>query len=615
MIQEGYLKTILFISLLASIAIPAYTGLYIYPQSRDLIIKQVEHEATLLAKHLSTTLFKDVKSLQNEILPEEFIQEVEVVLHDFELYKIKTFSSSGRVIYSSDADDIGELNQRTYFQDIVTKGNIYGKIVNKQERSLEDEVVNRDVYEIYVPIMKDNTFNGAFEVYYDVTKGMQQIRSLKWRNYAISGVCSLTLLLIILFSFYNLSRSLEQVQFESRERERAEKEKRIMENKLMRAQKMEAIGLMAGGVAHDLNNILSGIVSYPSLLLEKVPKGSTSYQTIKIIQESGQRAAAVVADLLTIARGVASSRTVTNLNEIVANYLSSIEFEKLISRFPDIEVKQQLDPALMFINCSPIHINKVVMNLVTNAIEAIDTDGTMRITTANRYLDTPMKGYETIREGDYVVLAISDDGPGISDSDLDRIFEPFYSSKKMGRSGTGLGLTVVWNSVHDHHGYINITSGDQGTVFTLYFPALKDKPSKQEAKKPLAKFQGNGEKILVVDDESHQRIIVESLLQHLGYTVATVSSGEGAITYLQNNTADLVVLDMVMHPGMNGRQTYEQIIKTHPAQKAIITSGYAEDIEVRKVLDLGAGLYLKKPFIIDQLAEAIYTELSKNLSS
>lgn len=502
--------------------------------------------------------------------------------------------------------------RKDYFHNNVAKGFLYTKIVNKEEKSLEDEILERDVIEIYVPVSKKNRFTGAFEIYYDITEGIQQLHELKLRNYAISGSCSLLLFLIILFSLKNVSDSLQKIQHEISERERTEKEKNLIESKLHRAQKMEAIGLMAGGVAHDLNNILSGIVSYPSLLLAKTPKDSPSYEALTTIKEAGQRAAAVVEDLLTIARGVASKRTPANLNNVIDDYLSSIEYQKTASRFTDVSVLKKLEPELLSIQCSPIHINKVVMNLVTNAIEAIEGKGNVLVTTTNQYLDSSLKGYDTICVGEYVVLTITDNGPGISEKDLDRVFEPFYSSKVMGRSGTGLGLTVVWNTVHDHDGYINISSKDNETVFELFFPAIRLEPDEQEKRTPLNKYKGNGEKILVVDDEEQQRLIIQSLLKHLNYDVTIVASGEEALEYMQDHYADLLILDMIMAPGMNGRQTYDQIAQIHPGQKAIISSGYAENNEVQMVQKMGAGQYLKKPFIIDQLAKAVYEELHQN---
>jgi CheY-like chemotaxis protein len=251
------------------------------------------------------------------------------------------------------------------------------------------------------------------------------------------------------------------------------------------------------------------------------------------------------------------------------------------------------------------------MNLVLNAMEAVEDNGNIIIATTNRYLDKPLKGYDDVRIGEYAVLAVSDDGPGISSDDLKRIFEPFYTKKVMGRSGTGLGLTVVWNTVRDNRGYIDVRSGDSGTSFELYFPITREESIVEEQRLNIEDYMGNGERILVVDDEAIQRDLACKFLTRLGYSVNAVSSGEKAVAYLKEHAADLVMLDMIMDPGINGRETYERIIKIHPQQKAIIVSGFSESEEVKKTQKIGAGQYIKKPYLIEKLGIAVRDELKK----
>ncbi len=394
------------------------------------------------------------------------------------------------------------------------------------------------------------------------------------------------------------------------DRKQAEEEKKIIEEKLRRSQKMEAIGLMAGGVAHDLNNILSGIVSYPELLLLKLPADSPLRKPIKTIQESGNRAAAVVSDLLTVARGVASVQEIANLNDLINEYLISAEHIKIKAAKSSVVVKSKLATDLFNISCSSIHIKKVLMNLIINAFEAIELSGTIVISTANRYVDTPVKEGGI---GNYVVLSISDNGSGISRDNLERIFDPFYTKKMMGRSGTGLGLTVVWNTMQDHDGYIDVKSNEKGTIFELYFPAVKDATSETKEEPEPAYLQGNGESILVVDDEQTQREVAYHMLTLLGYEVESVSGGEEAVEYVKKQPVDLLLLDMIMEPGINGRETYEKILNIHPGQKAIIASGWAESAEVKKAKDLGVAEYIRKPYTIAQIGQAIKEALKKDM--
>lgn len=393
------------------------------------------------------------------------------------------------------------------------------------------------------------------------------------------------------------------------EQKRAEKERKIMEDKLRRSQKMESLGLMAGGVAHDLNNILSGIVNYPELILMSLPEDSPLVKPIKAIRESGKSAAAVVDDLLTLARGVSSTRENSNLNTIVNEYLESPEFYNLTSLHCHVAFRAELEPRLLNINCSSIHIKKCVMNLVTNAAEAIRDRGEIVVSTRNQYCDSPLPGHPEMRQGEYAVLSVADTGTGIPEESLERIFEPFYSRKVVGRSGTGLGLAVAWNTVQDHQGGITVASGSGGTTFELYFPATREDLSVIPETVDIALFKGKREKILVVDDDQGQRNIVIQILDLLNYSGLAVSSGEEAVEHLRRDKADLVILDMVMAPGMNGCETYRKILELYPRQKAIITSGYSESSDVQQVLALGARGFVKKPYLVGRIAAVIQDTL------
>ena len=396
------------------------------------------------------------------------------------------------------------------------------------------------------------------------------------------------------------------------ELKRAEQEKRDLEARLQRAQKMEAIGTLAGGVAHDLNNILSGIVSYPELLLMDIPPDSPQRKPILTIQKSGERAAAIVQDLLTLARRGVVTTKVINLNAVIAEYLKSPEYENLKTHHPDVQVKSSLKTNLMNMLGSPVHLSKTVMNLVTNAAEAIHDIGEIMISTENRHVDNSLNGYDKIKQGDYVILRVSDTGIGIPSKDLERIFEPFYTKKVMGKSGTGLGMAVVWGTVKDHKGYIDVRSVEgKGTTFTLYFPVIRQELPGDEPAFSIQDIMGKGETILVVDDVEAQREIASQILTKLGYSVVSVSSGEEAVDYMKNHAADLLVLDMIMEPGMDGLDTYKKILEIHPHQKAIITSGYSETQRVKEAQRLGATSYVKKPYLLEKLGKVIRTELDK----
>lgn len=389
-------------------------------------------------------------------------------------------------------------------------------------------------------------------------------------------------------------------------------DQKLLEDRLQRSQKMEAIGTLAGGVAHDLNNVLSGIVSYPELLLMDLPESSPLKKPILTIQESGKRAAAIVQDLLTLARRGVSVSEVVDLNKIIHQYLNSLECKNLLSQYRNISIETNLESNLFNLLGSPVHLTKTVMNLLSNAVEVMPNGGKVTITTKTCYLDKQKSGYETINEGEYVCVSIKDTGIGISKADVNKIFEPFYTKKVMGLSGSGLGMSVVWGTVKDHNGYIDVESSiNRGTTFTLYFPVVRKDIAKSEPDVKIQEYMGYGESILIVDDIEEQRVISSGILKRLGYKVRTVESGEEAVQYLGNNFVDLLVLDMIMDPGMDGLETYKEILKLHPQQNAIIVSGFSESLKVKEALKRGAHCYIKKPYTIEKIGLAVRSALEQ----
>lgn len=393
---------------------------------------------------------------------------------------------------------------------------------------------------------------------------------------------------------------------------RTAEEKRELEVRLQRAQKMEAIGTLAGGVAHDLNNILAGLVSYPELLLMDLPPESPFVKPLLTIKKSGERAASIVQDLLTLARRGVNTTEVVPLNRVILDYIRSPEYRSLTAEHPGFEVKTALAEDLFNITGSPVHLSKTIMNLITNAAEAMPGGGIVRIATENLYVDRPIRGYDDVEEGDYVALSVSDTGVGISSKDLERIFEPFYTKKVMGRSGTGLGMAVVWGTVKDHHGYIDVQSTEgRGTTFTLHFPVTRRDLAADPIPQSIQDYPGKGESVLVVDDVQEQREIASLLLTKLGYRVAAVQGGEEAVEYLKERPVDLLLLDMIMSPGIDGLEAYRRILQVRAGQKAIIVSGYSETERVREALRLGAGGYIKKPYALQNIAAAVRKELDR----
>jgi PAS domain S-box-containing protein len=387
-------------------------------------------------------------------------------------------------------------------------------------------------------------------------------------------------------------------------------DKKELESQLKRSQKMETIGILAGGVAHDLNNILSGIVSYPELILTDLPEDSPLIRPISTIKKSGERAATIVQDLLTLARRGLTNTEILNFNTIISNQLKSPEFEKLRSLHPNVQIETNFERDLLNVKGSAAHLSKAIMNLLTNAAEAMPSGGNISISTENIYIDSGIMKHEYIKEDEYVAIEITDEGIGISTEDIDRIFEPFYTKKVTGRSGTGLGMAVVWGTVKDHSGYVDVKSSvGKGSTFTLYFPATREHLPADKTLFNIQDYMGNSEFILVVDDIEEQREIASLALRKLGYHVLTLSSGEEAVEYIKDNSVDLLLLDMIMDPGIDGLDTYKKILDIYPGQKAIFVSRFSENERVREARQLGAKLYIKKPYTLEKIGVAVREEL------
>jgi two-component system cell cycle sensor histidine kinase/response regulator CckA len=375
---------------------------------------------------------------------------------------------------------------------------------------------------------------------------------------------------------------------------------------------MEAIGTLAGGVAHDLNNTLSGIISYPELLLLDLPEGSRLHKPLQLIRRAGQDAAAIVQDLLTMARRGVAVTEIQNINTIVSNQLASPEFLQMLHHHSNVKLKIDIDHDVRNIKGSGPHLAKSVMNLINNAAESMPEGGTISISTADVSLSQSYQGYERVVEGEYITITVADEGVGISEDEMTHIFEPFFTKKKMGRSGSGLGMSVVYGTVKDHLGFIDIASEPgRGSIFTLYFPVTDDIESKDIVPFSLDTLMGEKQTILIVDDSAAQREIAQTILKRLNYSVATVSSGEEAVNYVQETATDLLVLDMIMDPGIDGLETYRRISTFKPNQKIVVVSGFSETASVNALLQQSGGKYLKKPYTIEQLGRAVRKSLKQ----
>lgn len=386
-----------------------------------------------------------------------------------------------------------------------------------------------------------------------------------------------------------------------------------LEDRLAQSEKMEALGRLAGGVAHDLNNVLTGIVAYPDLLLLKIPEDDPMRKKVTAIKKSGQKAAAIVEDLLSLSRRGVNKFTPLNISTLLNDIMESPEVERLKVYHPEVKLKFSQGKDVPSISGAEYQISKVVINLLTNACEAMPSGGSIYMST--RYESSskgPLK-YKNIPDGDYAVLSVSDEGIGISKEDQKKIYEPFFTSKVMGRSGTGLGMAVVWGTIQDHNGYIELESKPgEGTTFEIYLPALSESDAFENEINGKSSITGKGEKIIILDDEQIQLEIAEALFSELNYKVRTVSQPENVVKEIRDFEPDILILDMILSDKLDGLDVYRDILSQNLNVNTIIVSGFSESERVTEAISLGVKRYIKKPFTVDEIGRAIRDVLDKN---
>jgi PAS domain S-box-containing protein len=388
-------------------------------------------------------------------------------------------------------------------------------------------------------------------------------------------------------------------------------EHKEMAEKLRQAQKMEAIGTLAGGVAHDLSNILAAVVSYPDLLLMDLPAENHMVGPLKKIRQAGYRATAIVQDLLTLARRGVAVAEVINLNDIVRDYFKSPEYDDLMARYPQVAVEADLAPNLVDIKGSAVHLTKTLMNIFNNAAEAMYQGGIIRIFTGNASV-SPDDARLKSNSAEHAVLTIVDDGVGIAPEDLKHIFEPFFTKKAMGRSGTGLGMAIVWATVQDHNGFIEVHSQyDTGTTVQIFLPGTSEPRKIGPTISSIDQLRARGERILVVDQQSEQRQIASQMLTKLGYEVDAMESIEDAVDHVRAYKPDLVIIDVTPEPDSQTLSACRRLIEHHRNQCTVFTSGFSRPIQLEQTPFCDIEAFISKPFSLIEVASVVRGELDR----
>ncbi len=357
-------------------------------------------------------------------------------------------------------------------------------------------------------------------------------------------------------------------------------------------------------MAHDFNNLLSPLMAYPELIREELPRDHPALAYLSSIEKSTEQIADINQQLLTLGRRGHYNQKVLNLNEIVLLAIKEVDRQS-----GTVICETDLCENLMNVMGGGAQIHRVISNLLANAQDAIQGIGQISIKTENYYVDDTAIAYSRVPKGEYVKLTVSDTGCGIPESIIEKIFDPFFTSKTTDKKrGSGLGLSVVDSVMKDHGGYLDLSSKvGHGSSFYLYFPVTREDAKDGESDQST----GGTETVLIVDDDEVQCDVCSKLLEKLGYQVSTVESGEKAIEFLRKNPQDLLILDMIMPPGIDGTETYRRVLEIQPNQKAIIVSGFSETELVLDAQKLGAGAFVKKPVTKKAIAAAVRTELDR----
>ena len=393
------------------------------------------------------------------------------------------------------------------------------------------------------------------------------------------------------------------------ERQRVEEEKRQLEIQLQQAVKMESIGLLAGGIAHDFNNLLTSILGNAEMAQAVLPADSSLAAPLREILKAGNSAAALTRQLLAFSRKQIIQPRLIDLNDLI------IQMNTMLFRLigEHITFKTALGQDLAPIKVDPGLVEQILINLVVNARDAMPDGGTLTVETTGVRLGGKYQALHLASEsGKYVMLAVSDDGPGMTAEVKARLFEPFFTTKPKGR-GTGLGLATTYGAVKQSGGHIEVYSElGKGTTFKIYFPAAS---GSVETLEPIEAVTPTGdETVLLVEDDPDVRLLSSEMMLSLGYRVIAAASGDQALEMVtqRKEPIHLLLTDVVL-PGMNGRQLAEKLTVIHPETRVLFTSGYTEDIIVyRGVLDQGLS-FIGKPYSRDSLAAKVRQILDRSV--
>jgi PAS domain S-box-containing protein len=546
----------------------------------------VEHVKDL--KDRAVEMTKLNQQLQQEITQKNNLKELEEELSDTNKFLTSILESSSSVsILSTD------LEQNVLFWNKGAE-KIFGyqakEIVGRRKIDIlyPDEKVRREVEDIRSLIVERRNVQRELR---EITKDGRTI----WVNLNLSPR----------FDERGKVMGILGIGEDITEGKQAEEEQKKLESQLQHAQKMEALGTLAGGIAHNFNNLLMGIQGNASLMLLQTEQDSPRYQQLQSIEKLVDSGSLLTRQLLGYAREARYEIRTLNLNHLVKETSDTFALTK-----KNINVHRELADDLHAVMADQGQVEQILWNLYVNAADAMPAGGELFLTTMN-VTDTHMaEKLDTVRPGSYVLLSVVDTGIGMDKETMERMFEPFFTTKEKAK-GTGLGLSSVYGMVKAHSGYIDVESQKgKGTSFYIYLPATEIEMPEEKARSE--EVEKGKETVLFVDDEPLILEVSKEMLESLGYTVLTARGGKEAIGTFRahHERIDIVILDMIM-PDMDGDEVYHHLKKIDPAIKVILTSGYGIDARTSEILKGGCDGYIQKPFDIKGLSQELRGPLDR----
>ncbi len=407
----------------------------------------------------------------------------------------------------------------------------------------------------------------------------------------------------------HLRRALEA------ERASADERQRETRDALRRAERMSSLGVLAGGTAEDLSNILLPVVAHAAALQDLLGNTHAGRELAQSILEAGQRATAVLEDLKAIGTSIKYTKEQVSLNQLVSEFVESENCMRLKAAFPDIRFDVKLGDALPSVAGSTHALGRSVGHLLTFIVESMRRGGTLKIETRAERLERAVGRYGVAIPGEYVVLTITDSAPPLSEENMERLFEPFYNRSVMGRQlSSGLGMTFVHRVVTDHGGLIDLhPQAGNGNVYEVYLPIERDAGSETESSPD---YSGR-ECVLLVDDSDVQREEASEMLRDLGYRVLTAANGREAVRLFEavlrqpDQQVDLVVIDLVLGDDFDGVDAYARMVELYPGQPAVLASGFADMFRISEARKLGIRQVISKPYAVETLGAALRAALNR----